>query len=74
MNTNKSILKEKYIILISSFIAYISMFAIESFIAPSYLIKSSIKLVVFFLPIFFIKRYLDLYFDNSRTHACRIYF
>ena len=52
MNTNKSILKEKYIILISSFIACISMFAIESFIAPSYLIKSSIKLVVFFLPIF----------------------
>ena len=51
MKTNKIILKEKYIILISSFIAYISMFAIESFIAPSYLIKSSIKLVVFSLPI-----------------------
>lgn len=51
MKTNKIILKEKYIILISSFIACISMFAIESFIAPSYLIKSSIKLVVFSLPI-----------------------
>ena len=51
MNTNKIILKEKYIILISSFIACISMFAIERFIVPSYLIKSSIKLVVFSLPI-----------------------
>ena len=51
MKTNKIILKEKYIILISSFIACISMFAIESFIATSYLIKSSIKLVVFSLPI-----------------------
>lgn len=51
MNTNKVSVNEKHTIMIPSILACILMFAIERFISPSYLIKSSIKLVVFSLPI-----------------------
>lgn len=52
MNTNKVSVNEKYIIIIPSILACILMFGIERLLVPSYFIKSVIKLVVFFLPIF----------------------
>lgn len=49
-NINNNI-REKHIIIISSLMACMVMFAIEKYIAPTYLVKSVIKLFVFILPI-----------------------
>lgn len=51
MNINNSISKEKYIILIMSLLACILILAIEGYIEPEYVLKSAIKLVVFFISI-----------------------
>lgn len=72
MNTNKVIFKEKYIILMSSIIACILMFAIERFIAPSYLIKSSIKLVVFSLPIILYTKLFGIRFIRNQFSEVKV--